>query len=79
MTLIEDGTLSLDEPVDRVLPELADRRVLRHIDGPLDDTVPARRPITVADLLTLRMGFGMLVEPTFDPPFRSSPPRMTCA
>jgi CubicO group peptidase (beta-lactamase class C family) len=69
MTLIEDGTLSLDEPVDRVLPELADRRVLRHIDGPLDDIVPARRPITVADLLTLRMGFGMLVEPTFDPPF----------
>ncbi|MFD2357523.1 serine hydrolase [Nonomuraea ferruginea] len=41
------------------LPELADRRVLRRIDGPLDDTVPARRPITVRDLLTSTFGLGM--------------------
>jgi CubicO group peptidase (beta-lactamase class C family) len=40
------------------LPELADRRVVRRIDGPVDNTVPARRPITVRDLLTFRMGFG---------------------
>jgi CubicO group peptidase (beta-lactamase class C family) len=69
MMLVEDGTLALDEPVDRLLPELADRRVLRHVDGPLDDTVPANRPITVEDLLTFRMGHGQLLEPTFDPPF----------
>jgi CubicO group peptidase (beta-lactamase class C family) len=69
MALVEDGTLALDEPVDRLLPELADRRVLRRIDGPLDDTVPASRPITLEDLLTFRMGHGMLIEPTFDPPF----------
>jgi CubicO group peptidase (beta-lactamase class C family) len=69
LLLVEEGKLGLDDPVDRWLPELADRRVLRRIDGPLDDTVPARRPITVDDLLTLRMGFGTLVEPTFDPPF----------
>ena len=69
LMLVEDGTLGLDDPVDRWLPELANRRVLRRIDGPLDDTVPARRPITVDDLLTFRMGFGMLVEPTFGPPF----------
>lgn len=69
MMLVEDGTLGLDEPIDKWLPELANRRVLRQIDGPLDDTVPARRPITVDDLLTMRMGFGMLVEPTFDPPY----------
>ncbi len=69
LMLVEDGKLALDEPVDRWLPELANRRVLRRIDGPLDDTVPARRPITVDDLLTFRMGFGILVEPTFDPPF----------
>jgi CubicO group peptidase (beta-lactamase class C family) len=31
--------------------------------------VPAHRPITVEDLLTFRMGFGLLTEPTFDPPF----------
>jgi len=58
MILVEECALRLDEPVDRLLPELADRRVVRHIDGPLDDTVPADRPITVRDLLTFRMGFG---------------------
>ena len=47
MMLVEDGALALEEPVDRLLPELADRRVLRSVDGPVDDTVPARRPITV--------------------------------
>ncbi len=69
MMLVEDGTIDLAEPVDRLLPELADRRVLARIDGPLDETVPAHRPITVEDLLTFRLGFGILTEPTFDPPF----------
>src|SRR2546429_7467096 len=69
MMLVDDGALALDEPVDRLLPELADRRVLRRIDGPLDDTVPASRPITIEDLLTFRLGHGLLTEPTFDPPF----------
>lgn len=69
MMLVEDGKLALDEPVDRLLPELADRRVLERIDGPLDETVPARRPITVEDLLTFRMGYGMVFEPSFDPPY----------
>jgi CubicO group peptidase (beta-lactamase class C family) len=67
--LVEEGVLSLDEPVDRLLPELADRKVLKRIDGPLDETVPARRPITVDDLLTFRMGHGLIMEPTFDPPY----------
>src|SRR5215470_13946871 len=58
MILVEECTLRLDEPVDRLLPELAGRRVLRRLDGPLDDTVPARRPITLRDLLTFRLGFG---------------------
>jgi len=49
--------------VDRLLPELADRRVLKRLDAPLDDTVPARRPITVRDLLTFRMGFGQMLAP----------------
>jgi len=69
MMLVEEGKLRLDEPVDTWLPELANRRVLRRVDGPLDDTVAARRPITLDDLLTFRMGFGHLFEPTFDPPF----------
>jgi CubicO group peptidase (beta-lactamase class C family) len=61
MSLVEECTLRLDEPVDRLLPELANRKVLRRLDGPLDDTVPAQRPITVRDLLTLRMGFGFIL------------------
>jgi len=69
MMLIEGGALALDEPVDRLLPELADRKVLKRIDGPLHDTVPARRAITIEDLLTFRMGHGLLFEPTFDPPY----------
>ena len=56
MMLIGDGKLRLDEPVDRLLPELANRRVLRRLDGPIDDTVPARRAITVEDLLIFRLG-----------------------
>ena len=63
MILVEEGKLRLDEPVDRLLPELADRKVLKAIDGPIDDVVPANRPITLRDLLTFRMGFGMLIGP----------------
>ena len=69
MMLVEDGRLTLDEPVDRLLPELAGRRVLTRIDGPLDQTVPAARPITVEDLLTFRMGHGMIFEPNFQPSY----------
>jgi CubicO group peptidase (beta-lactamase class C family) len=59
LSLVADGLFELDEPVERLLPELAVRRVLRRPDGPLDDTVPARRAITVRDLLTFTWGFGM--------------------
>ena len=61
MILVEECKLQLDEAVDRLLPELADRKVLRRLDGPLDDTVPARRPITVRDLLTFRLGLGIVM------------------
>src|SRR5260370_30550270 len=63
MIRVEECKLRLDEPVDALLPELAKRKVLKRLDGPLDDTVPARRPITVRDLLTFRMGFGMMMAP----------------
>ncbi len=63
MVLVEEGKLDLDEPVDRLLPELADRQVLRRLEGPLGDTVPAIRPITVRDLLTFRMSFGIVMAP----------------
>jgi CubicO group peptidase (beta-lactamase class C family) len=64
MILLEDCVIRLDDPVDRWLPELADRQVVRRIDGPVDDTVPASRPITVRDLLTFRMGFGGYFGPS---------------
>src|SRR6266478_2446239 len=73
MILVEECKLRLDEPGDRWLPELADRQVLRRLDGPLDDTVPAKRPITVRDLLTFRMGFGQMMAP----PITSPPERVT--
>ena len=59
LSLVDDGLLKLDGPVDELLPELAGRRVLRRPDGPLTDTVPAQRPVTVRDLLTFTWGFGM--------------------
>jgi CubicO group peptidase (beta-lactamase class C family) len=61
MILVEECKLRLDEPVDRWLPELADRRVLRAIDAPLEDTVPAGRAITLRDLLTFRLGYGTIM------------------
>ncbi len=63
MMLIEEGKVRLDESVDRLLPELANRRVLKRLDGPMDDTVPARRPITVEDLLSFRLGWGIMFGP----------------
>jgi CubicO group peptidase (beta-lactamase class C family) len=62
LLLAQDGVLALDDPVERFLPELADRRVLRRLDGRLDDTEPALRSITIEDLLTMRMGFGWVFE-----------------
>ncbi|MEK5643468.1 serine hydrolase [Paenibacillus rhizosphaerae] len=59
MVLLDECRLRLDDVVDPWLPELADRRVLKRADGPLDDTVPARRPITVRDILTSTFGLGM--------------------
>ena len=60
MALVEDCTLRLDDPVDDLLPELADMTVLADPAGPVDDTVPANRPITLRDLLTYTLGTGMV-------------------
>ncbi len=61
MILVEEAKLRLDDPVDPLLPELANRKVLRRIDSPLDDTVPAKRAITLRDLLTFRLGIGAVM------------------
>ena len=60
MICVEECLLRLDEPVDRLLPELANRQVLRRPEADLDDTVPAHRPITVRDLLNFTMGLGIV-------------------
>jgi CubicO group peptidase (beta-lactamase class C family) len=59
LALAEDGVLRLDDPLDRWLPELADRRVIVDPKGPIHDTVPAVRQPTVHDALTFRLGWGM--------------------
>jgi len=61
MILVEEGTLRLDEPLDRLLPELSNRRVLRSRNSEIDDTVPAIRPLTLRDLLTFSCGFGLVM------------------
>jgi CubicO group peptidase (beta-lactamase class C family) len=58
MILVEECKVRLDDPVDEWLPELRARRVLRTLESRLDDTVPAKRPITLRDLLTFRSGYG---------------------
>src|SRR3954470_10930674 len=63
MILVEECKLRLDDPVDELLPELANRQVLRSLESELDDTVPAKRPITLRDLLTFRLGIGLVFGP----------------
>ncbi|MCV7283898.1 MULTISPECIES: serine hydrolase domain-containing protein [Mycolicibacterium] len=58
MALVEDGKVALTDPVTKWLPELSNMRVLREPRGPLDRTEPARRPITIDDLMTHRSGLA---------------------
>ncbi|MFF1686575.1 MULTISPECIES: serine hydrolase domain-containing protein [unclassified Streptomyces] len=58
MMLVDEGRIALTDPVDQWLPEIAKPVVVRTPDAPVDDVVPAARPITVADLLTFRAGWG---------------------
>lgn len=61
LSLADEGKFQLDDPVDRWLPELANRRVVESLGGSIDDTVPAQRPIIVSDLLTMRLGAGWIM------------------
>jgi CubicO group peptidase (beta-lactamase class C family) len=64
LSLVEDGVIALEDEVAEWAPELASPRVLRDPAGPLDDTVPAVRAVTLRHLLTLTSGWGVVVEPT---------------
>ena len=61
MTLVEEGKIRLDQPVDRWLPELADRKVLNDPSGPLDEVHDSPRPIILRDLLKYTMGLGSML------------------
>jgi CubicO group peptidase (beta-lactamase class C family) len=63
MILVEECKIRLDDSIEPWLPELSNRRVLKSISSDLQDTVPARRAITLRDLLTYRMGFGSVMAP----------------
>ena len=58
MMLIDEGKLGLDQPLHEILPAFRDMRVLVDPEGPLENTVPAERPITIRQLLTHTAGLG---------------------
>lgn len=58
LMLVQDRRLRLTDPIGRWLPELASPSVVRTPGSPIDDVVPANRPITVFDLLTSQAGWG---------------------
>jgi CubicO group peptidase (beta-lactamase class C family) len=58
MILVDEGLISLADPIVRWLPELASPVVVRTPESAIDDVVPATRPITVEDVLTFRAGWG---------------------
>ena len=62
LRLVEAGRLDLDQSLVGWLPELADRQVLRSPTAELDETVPARRAITLRHLLTNTCGYGMVLQ-----------------
>lgn len=58
--LIDDGLLSLDQPLAEILPAFANMQVQKVYDGPItpDNLEPAVRPITIRHLLTHTSGLG---------------------
>ena len=58
MMLVEEGKIALDSRIDKWLPEFANMRVMKDPAGPLDQTYPSPRAITVEDLLTHRAGLA---------------------
>jgi len=58
MMLLEEGKLALSDPITKWLPEFSGMRVLKDAAGPLGDTTPAARDITVEDLMTHRAGLA---------------------
>ena len=62
LLLLEEGRFQLDDPVERFIPALADRQVLRAGATRIDDTEPAQSPITIRQLMSHSSGlsYGLL-------------------
>jgi CubicO group peptidase (beta-lactamase class C family) len=62
LALMEEGKIGLTDPVSRYIPSFANSKVAVG-NGARVDTVPARRPINVRDLLTHTAGISYGTEP----------------
>src|SRR5580693_7568095 len=58
LLLFEDGKFGLDDPIEKFIPQLGNRKVLRPGARTLDDTEPARRSITIRHLLSHSAGLS---------------------
>ena len=58
LLLYEDGKFKLDDPIERFIPQLGNRRVLRPGATSLEDTEPARSSITIRHLLSHTSGLS---------------------
>ena len=59
MTLFEEGKFSLDDPIDRYLPEFAQLQVINNpIDGLKSGSHPASSKVTIASLLSHTSGMS---------------------
>ena len=58
LLLYEEGKLGLDDPIERFIPQLGNRRVLRPGAASLDDTEPAKSSITIRQLLSHSSGLS---------------------
>ena len=58
LLLVEEGKLGLDDAIEKHIPQLGNRKVLRPGATSLDDTEPAQRPITIRQLLSHSSGLS---------------------
>src|SRR5207249_3350255 len=63
---------SMTKPVTAVAAMILVEECTLRLDEPLDDTVPAHRMITLRDLLTFRLGLGVIMGPSADYPIQKA-------